>query len=158
MYMFSYQLSSDDLLLSISGPETSVELQNYSTSLSARDLDFLVQLFLHAHRHAWIHVCLVVSFSFQCHRPPGFSVHGILQVRILERAAISSSRGSYQPRDQSSISCVGRQILLPLSHPGGPSEYIFILNSLYWCCPLFFITKQLPFPIGPISVIFVLFS
>ena len=30
--------------------------------------------------------------------PPGSSVHGILQARILERVAISFSRGSFQPR------------------------------------------------------------
>ena len=42
------------------------------------------------------------------------SVHGIFQARILEWIAISSSRGSSQPKDQTSISCVsciGRQIL-----------------------------------------------
>ena len=33
-------------------------------------------------------------------RPPGSSVHGILQARILECVAISFSRGSSQPRDQ----------------------------------------------------------
>ena len=32
--------------------------------------------------------------------PPGFSVHGISQTRILEWVAISSSRGSSRPRDQ----------------------------------------------------------
>ena len=37
-------------------------------------------------------------------RPPGTSVHGILQARILEWAAISSSRGSSQPRDQTLVS------------------------------------------------------
>ena len=31
--------------------------------------------------------------------PPGFSVHGILQARVLEWVAISSSRGSSRPRD-----------------------------------------------------------
>jgi len=31
---------------------------------------------------------------------PGSSVHGILQARILEWVAISFSRGSSQPRDQ----------------------------------------------------------
>ena len=31
--------------------------------------------------------------------PPGSSVHGILQARILERVAISFSRGSSQPRE-----------------------------------------------------------
>ena len=33
-------------------------------------------------------------------RPPGSSVHGILQARILEWVAIPSSRGSSQPRDR----------------------------------------------------------
>ena len=32
--------------------------------------------------------------------PPGSSVHGILQARVLEWAAMPSSRGSFQPRDQ----------------------------------------------------------
>ena len=32
--------------------------------------------------------------------PPGSSVHGIFQARILEWVAISFSRGSSQPRDQ----------------------------------------------------------
>ena len=42
---------------------------------------------------------------------PGSSVQGILQARILEWVAISSSRGSSQPRDQtyiSYVSCIGR--------------------------------------------------
>ena len=36
----------------------------------------------------------------------GFSVHGALQARILEWVAISYSRGSSWPRDQTNISCV----------------------------------------------------
>ena len=36
--------------------------------------------------------------------PPGSSVHGILQARLLEWVAISSSRGSSQPRDQTQAS------------------------------------------------------
>ena len=36
--------------------------------------------------------------------PPGCSVHGILQARILECVAMPSSRGSFQPRDQTCIS------------------------------------------------------
>ena len=43
--------------------------------------------------------------------PPGSFVHRILQTRILEWVAISSSRGSSQPRDQTCVSCIGRQIL-----------------------------------------------
>ena len=36
--------------------------------------------------------------------PPGSSVHGILQARELEWAAISFSRGSSQPRDRTQVS------------------------------------------------------
>ena len=43
--------------------------------------------------------------------PPGSSVHGISQARILEWAAISSSRGSSRPRNQTHVSCPGRRIL-----------------------------------------------
>ena len=48
------------------------------------------------------------------HRPPGSSVHGIFQARILEWVAMSSFRGSSWPRDWtwvSCISCIGRWIL-----------------------------------------------
>ena len=38
--------------------------------------------------------------------PPGSSVHGISQARILEGVAISSSRGSSLLRDQTRISCI----------------------------------------------------
>ena len=38
---------------------------------------------------------------------PGSSVHGISQARIQEWIAISFSRGSSQPRDQTCISCIG---------------------------------------------------
>ena len=37
-------------------------------------------------------------------RPPGSSVHGILQARVLEWVAISFSRGSSWPRDQTRVS------------------------------------------------------
>ena len=38
---------------------------------------------------------------------PGFSVHGILQARILEWVAISFFRGFSQPRDGTRVSCIG---------------------------------------------------
>ena len=37
---------------------------------------------------------------------PGFSVHGVLQARILERVAMPTFRGFSHPRDLISISCV----------------------------------------------------
>ena len=48
------------------------------------------------------------------HSPPGFSVHGALQARILEWVAMPSSRGISQPRDRTCISyasCIGRHVL-----------------------------------------------
>ena len=48
------------------------------------------------------------------HNPPDTSVHGIFQARILEWVAISFSRESSRPRNQTYISrvfCIGRQIL-----------------------------------------------
>ena len=42
------------------------------------------------------------------HGPPGSSVRVIFQARILEWAAISFSRGSSRPRDQTLIFCIGR--------------------------------------------------
>ena len=38
--------------------------------------------------------------------PQGYSVHGILQARILVLRAILSSRGSFQHRDQTCVSCL----------------------------------------------------
>ena len=46
--------------------------------------------------------------------PPGFSVHGILQARILEWVALFFSKGSSWPRDRtcvSYVSCIDTQIL-----------------------------------------------
>ena len=58
-------------------------------------------------------LCLTLCDPRDC-SPPGSSVHGILQVRILEWTAISSSRGSSPPRDPahvSCVSCIGRRML-----------------------------------------------
>ena len=76
-------------------------------------------------------ICLlnpwVVSDSLRPHGLPGFSVHGILQARILEWIAISYSSGSSWPRDWthvSRISCTGRQILYHWCHLRSPSAFI----------------------------------
>ena len=54
--------------------------------------------------------------------PSGSSVHGIFPARILEWVAISSSRGSSWPRDQTHISCTGRQVFYHWDTPGKSSE------------------------------------
>ena len=68
-----------------------------------------------------MHVCSVMSDSLD-YSPPGSSVHGIFQTRILKWVAISSSKGSSWPKDwtqMSCVSCIGRQILYLLSYRGG---------------------------------------
>ena len=51
-------------------------------------------------------LCLVFCDSMDC-SPPGSSVHGMSQARILEWAALSYSRGSFRSRDQTWNSCTG---------------------------------------------------
>ena len=63
---------------------------------------------------------------------PGSSVYGILQARILECVAISSSRGSSQPRDWthvSLVSCTGRQVLYHWHQLGAK----IILKKIHFC-------------------------
>ena len=52
------------------------------------------------------HSVMSDSYDSMACSPPGFSVHGILQARILEWMAISSSRGSSRPRDWTQVSCI----------------------------------------------------
>ena len=46
-----------------------------------------------------VQLCLILGKLVDC-GPPGSSVHGISQARILEWVAISSSKESSQSRDQ----------------------------------------------------------
>ena len=70
-------------------------------------------------KYVCVYVCSVAQsrptlYNPMVCSPPGTSVHGILQARILEWIAKPSSRGSSQHRDQaciSYVSCSGRQIL-----------------------------------------------
>ena len=72
---------------------------------------------------------LLLLFSCYCHvplfcktrdcSPPGSSVHGNSQARILVWAAISSSRGSFQTRDQTLVSCIAGGIFTA-GPPGKP--------------------------------------
>ena len=57
--------------------------------------------------------CPTLQNPMDC-SPPGSSVHGISQVKIPERVAISSSRGSSRSSGQTHVShtsCTGRRIL-----------------------------------------------
>ena len=57
--------------------------------------------------------CLIFCDPMDCSLPCS-SVHGIFQARVLKWVTISHSRGSFQPKDRtciSCVSCIGRQIL-----------------------------------------------
>ena len=54
--------------------------------------------------------CLTLCYPMNC-GPPGPSVHGISQARILEWVAICFSMGSSRPRDETLVFCIGRSIL-----------------------------------------------
>ena len=73
--------------------------------------------------------CSVVSDSLQPHglQPTRLLCPGIFQARILEWAAISFSRGSSPPKDQTHASCIGRHQQadsLPLSHQESPTSIL----------------------------------
>ena len=92
------------------------------------------------HRVRWKREMLVAqSRPTQCDSmgcsPPGSSVHGILQARILEWVAIPFSRASpypgIEPGSQLCLHC--RQILYGLSHQGSPMKSVRGLhNTLGW--------------------------
>ena len=69
--------------------------------------------------------------------PPGSTVYGVLQARILEWVAISFSRGSSQPRDYTWASCLAGGFFTtePLGKPEvgycylQPSNYLLSISS-----------------------------
>ena len=64
--------------------------------------------------------------------PISSSVHGILQAKILEWVALSSSRGSSRPRGQTHVSlfsCIARQVLYYECHLGSLSLVCTITND-----------------------------
>ena len=79
-------------------------------------LHFTHSVDIYGTRRCWglrcMHTQLCLTLCVPRHySPPGSSGHGIFQARMLKWVAITFSRGSFQPRDQTHASCIGRQIL-----------------------------------------------
>ena len=78
--------------------------------------------------------CSVVSSFLQpmdC-SPPGSSVQGISQARILEWVAVSFCSGSSQPRDRTHISCIAGGFFTA-EPPGSPTNcYSLIWRKTTW--------------------------
>ena len=60
---------------------------------------------------------------------PSSSIHGIFQARVLEWVAISFSRVSFRPRDQTEVSHIVSKMLYHLSHQG---SHAYIWNFERW--------------------------
>ena len=63
--------------------------------------------------------------------PKDYTVHGILQARILEWVAFPCSRGSYQPRDQTQVSAL-QVDSLPAESQGKPISAQAHSKQLKW--------------------------
>ena len=82
-------------------------------------------MFAHAHTCIYIHMCINIcacmcakslqSYLTLCDPedwgPPGSSLHGFLQARILEWVATPVFRGSSLTRDQTQVSCIAGRFL-----------------------------------------------
>ena len=87
-----------------------------------------------------LQLCLALCNPMQCSLP-GSSVHGISQARILEWVAISSSRGSSPPKDQTHVSCSS-----PTLAVGFFTTIAQVTDITYKICvnQLFMLTIRLP--------------
>ena len=70
--------------------------------------------------------CLTLCDSMD-YSPPGFSVHEILQARILEWVAMPLSRGSSGPRDRTSVSWIGGRFFT--TEPLGKPNIVMKVNA-----------------------------
>ena len=78
--------------------------------------------------------CSVVSNSLWPHacRPPGSSIHGFFQGRILEWIATSYSRESSWPKDQTWVSCISGRFFIIWA----TKEALFPLLTFDWNAPV----------------------
>ena len=72
-------------------------------------------------------LCPALCNPMDC-RPPGSSVSGVLQARILKWVAIPFSRGSSQLRDQTGVSCIAGRFFTT-EPPGARHCYFIIILS-----------------------------
>ena len=78
-------------------------------------------------------LCLTLCDPMDC-SPPGFSIHGILQARILEWVAIPFSRGSSRPRDWTWVSHIAARFFTSWATGEAWKPRLFCLGPhlLFW--------------------------
>ena len=94
-----------NLSTQLTGKHTAPILHPYPKNLGlAGPLHFSLEVWINVNINvAWSHLALCNPMDYSL---PGFSVHGILQARIVEWVAVPSSRGSSWPRDWTQVSCI----------------------------------------------------
>ena len=80
-------------------------------------------------RMVHIQPCPTLCDPVNC-SPPGSSVQGISQARILEWVAIYFSRGSPQLRDQTQVSCIAGRFFT--TEPPGKPKCMVVLSLLFY--------------------------
>ena len=102
-------------------------------------------------------LCQTLGDLLEC-SPPGSSIHGVLQARILKWVGMPSSRGSSWPRNGTSVFCLlhWQAGSWPLAPPGKPHMcilYHFISGTWAmvdfgicgsWCLPLWYTSLDFP--------------
>ena len=104
-FHFPNKLRSDLLPLSFPHPCLTISQPEYGT------LALRLCVGVHVRAQSSLTLCGPMDCSL-----PGSSVHGFLQARILEWVAISFSKASSQPKDQSQVLPHCTQILYHLNH------------------------------------------
>ena len=105
---------------------------------------FLIYMYIYECAYIW-YICILTCMHAKllqscptlcnpvCCSPPSSSVHGILQARTLEWAAISFSRRSSQPRDRTHVCLclLHLQVGLPPAPPGKPLIYLCLYKRIF---------------------------
>ena len=128
--------------------------------------DYYIHIYLKRERctsfmHVFLCIYVILSHSVVSislwphglwpHSPPGSSLYGISQVRILERVAISFSREPSPLRDQTRVSYTGRWILDHWATREAPSTKGMSLTAQAVCC-VYSPRASLGGPVSPRSV------
>ena len=102
----------------------------------------------------WFSRSVVSDSSWPHGRPPGPSIHGILQARILEWVVIPFSRGSSWPRDDQTCISWLEGGFSTIERPGKPSTLFSASHytlPLYWLILCYSVTPLFPILCNPMD-------
>ena len=91
-----------NIYLRYKGVWYTTEMHIYSSDI----LYILTYIFKISFRFSYIYMWKLLSYVWLFCNPMDYTVHGILQARILEWVAFPFSSESFQPRDQAQVSCI----------------------------------------------------